>query len=407
MKKHIKKIITCSITIISACSLPQLSHANGFQLFHELSTASTGMGALTARSDLTESAWFNPASIAMNRKIEVMAGMAFVAPFMKLDTPVGDDPEMKNMVYPLPYFYATAPYGDRLGFGLAVNVPYGLTTEWDEDWIGKYYAVKTELKPVFITPSVSYKVTDWLSLGVGAQIAYAEAKLEKSVSPKVPGLKTTLEGDDAAYGYVLSMLFKPHKDWSVGATYRSEVCFDLEGNARYNMAIPGFFSSDMELPLRLPATVNLGVSTTAIKDWKFSADILFTYWNSYESLDFYYEKAPGTGKAGLVRNPKDWDDTYAIKIGAEYALRPDIALRAGYIFDRTSIDDQFRDPSLPTNDMHYFAFGAAYTYRQFTFEGGYTYLISEDAKTSPYTKGLTGTYEGGANIFNFGARWAF
>ncbi len=402
------KIITCSAAIISVSLLPQLVQAQGFQLFHELSPASTGMGgAVTARTDLVESTWFNPASVAMNRKIEIMAGMGFVAPSMTLETSAGDDPDMKNMLYPLPYFYATAPYGDKIGLGLSVNAPYGLTTIWDEDWIGKYYAVKTDLKTVFITPSVSYKVADWLSLGIGAQMAYADAKLEKSVTPRVPGLKTTLEGDDYAYGYVLSMLFKPHKDWSVGGTYRSEVCFDLEGDARYNLAIPGFFSSDMELPLRLPATVNFGVATTAIKNWKLSADLLLTYWNSYESLDFHYDMAPGTGQPGLVRVPKDWDDVYAIKLGAEYAYRPDLALRVGYVFDQSPIDDNFRDPSLPVNDYHLFSLGAAYTYRQFTFEGGYTYLMIEDAKTSTYTQGLHGTYEGSANIFNLGAKWAF
>ncbi len=379
----------------------------GFQLFNEVSARATGLGAaMTSFDDAVESAWMNPAAVAMMKRPGTMAGVALVMPYNELDKP-GHDSQMKEKVYPLPYFYAVLPLKDKIGLSLSVNYPYGLTTEWDSDWIGRYYATKTELRCLFVTPSVSYKITDWLSLGVGAQIVRADAEMKKEVSPLVPGLSTKLEGDDVSSGYVLSMFAKPVKNWRVGVVFRSEVELDLDGTARYDLNVPGFFDSDMHLPLRLPASLQVGISTTIIKDWTISADFLYTWWSSYDALKFHYDKAPGTGMPGTVRIEKDWDDVYALRFGTEYRLNPAWTLRASYVFDQSPIDDATRDPSLPTNDRHLFSIGFGYNHGNFTVDTAYTYLSVEESKTSPATPTLDGTYDSSAHIINMTVQWSF
>ncbi|MEZ0328083.1 MAG: outer membrane protein transport protein [Dissulfuribacterales bacterium] len=405
MKRGLSVLIGLAVS-----TLPAVAFSAGFQLFNEGSARTTALGAsMTARYDAVESAWFNPASVAMQdyKGMTGMAGMAVVMPSLKLNTATGPDPEMKNMAYSVPYAYWTMPYGDRLGFSMSVNVPYGLTTEWKADWIGKYYAAKTDLRCFFFTPAISYKLTDWLSLGVGAQIARADATLEKSVTPKVPGLTTKMEGDDTDFGYVLAATARPVKDWTVGLVYRSQVNFEIEGTAKYNLSIPGFYRSDMRLPLRLPSTLSFGVSTTAVPDWTLSADVLWTGWSSYESLTFYYDQAPGIGKPGVVSIPKEWNDCYSLRFGAEYRLNPEWVLRGSYVYDRTPIEDKYRDPTLPTNDSHLFGIGVGYTYKNWTIDGAYSYLYMEDAKTSPITPTLHGTYEATANIFNLSVSYKY
>ena len=96
----------------------------GFQLFNELSAKSTANGAaMSARNDVAECAWFNPAASAMLEQPSVTTGMAVVFPSMELD---GNnyDSEMKNMAYPLPYMYAAMPIMDMFGASLAVNSPF-------------------------------------------------------------------------------------------------------------------------------------------------------------------------------------------------------------------------------------------------------------------------------------------
>ncbi len=403
--KSIKLISTCLFLILLFHAKNTLS--SGFQLFNELSARATGMGAaLTARNDVAESAWFNPAAAATMKSPRIMAGIGLIVPSMKLDT-TGHDPDMKDMAYALPYTYLSLPYGKKFGLSLAINMPYGLETQWHPDWAGKYYAVDTDLKCLFLTPSISFRPVSWLSLGAGAQIVRAEAEMKRSVTPLVQGLRTRLTGKDWGKGYVLSVLATPGHGLSLGMVFRSQVILDLDGHAEYNLHLPGFYRSHMTLPLTLPASLSIGITSRNIRAWTLSADLLYTWWSSYDSLDFHYRKAPGTGRPATISIPKDWDNVYSLRFGAQYSLNPNWRLRGSYVFDPSPIDDRYRDPSLPTNDRHIFSIGIGYTRRHLGLDAAYSYVRIENSRPSPATPVLKGTYKGEAHVVNCSVRWAF
>ena len=379
----------------------------GFQLFNELSARATSLStAITARGDLVESAWFNPAASSMFEKPKLLTGMAMVIPNMRLETDY-DEYDMKDKIYPIPYFYGATPLGDKFGLSMAINMPYGLTTEWHNDWIGKYYAVYTELRCLYISPAVSIKPFDWLAFSAGPNFVYATADMRRAVSPRVPGLKTNMNGEDWAYGYTVSMLVKPLKDWTFGVTYHSQVDIGLEGKARYSMALPPFPKSRMHLDVSIPRTVSIGIATTFIKNLTISLDIDWTDWSSYESLDFEYEKTPGTARPGVISVPRNWEDAWAFRIGAEYVYEK-WQFRLGYAFDMSPIEDEYREPTLPTNDRHVFSFGLGWNYNQHLgADIAYSYVLVENGGTSPLTPTLDGTYKGDAHVINMAVRWDF
>lgn len=397
----------------------------GFQLFNELSARGTGLGsAMTSLSDTPEMAWYNPAATASFSKTRLLAGMALVMPSTELKIPNGDDPEMKNMAYPIPYFYAATTLRDKIGLGLSINAPYGLTTEWDRDWPGRFFAIKTELKTVFFTPSISYRVNPYISVGIGAQIVKTSAELTQAipsrtvpiapdVSITTPEVRAKLDGEDTSAGYILALQLTPHKHFRFGAVFRSEVSLDIEGKAKYseNVSLGGrelFPTSDAWLVVRLPATLSLGVSTTYFKNWLLTFDYLWTWWSSYDELAVHYDKAPGTGVPGTVTKPKNWSDDYALRFGAEYTVNEAFKLRGSYVYDRSPISDTFRDAILPTNDRHLFSIGFGYNLKGIQIDGAYTYLVMEDCKPSQLvTPGLVGTYEGGAHIVNLSVGYSF
>ncbi|NDY43481.1 hypothetical protein G3N55_11600 [Dissulfurirhabdus thermomarina] len=384
----------------------------GFQLFNELSARAMGTGAaMTARTGLAEGAWFNPAATAFMGGTEALAGTAVVMPDLQLDGP-GADYSMKKKGYPLPYFYAAGTVADGVGLGLAVNVPYGLTTEWDGTWPGRFNAVKTELRTVFVTPSVSYRVFDWLAVGAGAQVARADAELTNAISVTPFGeVENKIEGSDTGAGYLVSALVRPRQDWTLGVVYRSEVKLDLDGTATYRnvpgLLAPLFPRSDVGLVLRLPATVSLGLATTALEGWTLAVDAVWTRWSSYQSLDFEYEYTPGVGLPGVVSVPKDWHNVWALRLGAAYRLSPEWEVRGSYVYDKSPIDDTYRDPSLPTNDRHLFGLGVGFARGNLAVDAAYTYILVEDSAPSLVTPTLTGTYEGYANVVNLDVRWKF
>ncbi len=412
LREGISRIVCFVFLVLLA--LPGWVHGAGFQLFNELSARSMGNGsAMTARLNVAESAWFNPAALPFMSHNELVAGVAAIVPSMELDMPGGNDPDMQDKVYPVPYFYSAYKLNERVGLGLSFNYPYGLETEWDTDWPGRFYAVKTELRTAFLTPSASVKLCDHFAVGAGLQIVRGDAELQRSiyVPPVRSEIWTEIEGGDNAGGYMLSAMLLPFKDWSIGVIYRSEVVLELEGKAKYwdvpGPVAPAFSTSRVDLKLRLPATVAVGVTTTMIPNLTLSLDYLWTRWSSYESLDFIYEKAPGKGIPGTVSVPKQWHDDYAVRFGAEYELNSSWLLRGSYVYDRSPIDDKYRDPSLPTNDRHLFSLGLGYNLGNFSCDLAYTYLHMEDSKTSLVTPTLSGTYEGDAHIANLDLRWTF
>ncbi len=402
-KKFVAIFISFAVTVFCCGS----ALGSGFQLFNELSARTAGLGAaMTARTDVVESAWFNPAVSAMLDGPRVMMGMTAVIPQMKLESD-NDHWDMKDKVYPLPHVYGAMPLGDKFGLSLSINVPYGLTTEWQNNWRGKYYAVYTELRTLFISPAVAIRPLKWLSFSAGPNFVYATADMRKAVSPRIPGLKINMKGEDWAYGYTVSMIAKPIKDWSFGVTYHSEVDLGLSGKARYSMDLPPFQRSALWLDVSLPRTVSIGVATTAVKNFTFSMDIVWTDWSSYDSLDFVYDKAPGTAKPGVVHVPRNWEDAWAFKFGAEYTYNDMWQFRAAYAYDKSPIKNKYREPTLPTNDRHVFSVGLGWNYKHCGIDASYTYVLVENGGTSPMTPALDGTYKGQAHVIGTSFRWSF
>jgi long-chain fatty acid transport protein len=339
---------------------------------------------------------------------------------MELDTG-NDDPDMKNMAYAVPYLYASMPFMEQFGASISINSPYGLTTEWDNDWVGKYYAQYTRVSSIYITPSFSWRPVKWLSLGAGAQLVYADAEMRKYIPVTKLGTEvyTKIKGDDWGQGYILSAMLKPTDKWTFGITFRSQVDLDLDGDARYEypqmpepyntMLRSVFLKSDLVLPLSLPETLSIAMSTTALDNWRFSAEFLWTGWSSYSNLNFKYDNMPGQGATeGSVKYEKDWNDVWSIHLGAEYALTDSVTLRGSYVWDDSPIEDDYRDPSLPTNDRHIFSLGAGWKWGHMEFDGAYSCLFVEDSKPGKKaTPTLHGTYEGTAHIVNFSFTWNF
>ncbi|QJA05619.1 hypothetical protein FVE67_01870 [Thermosulfurimonas marina] len=403
----------------------------GFQLLNEGSARVMGLGAaVTARTDLVEAAWYNPSATSFLEVPEALAGLALVYPSVEFDQRAGKDYEMTEMLHPLPFFYASYPLQERFTLNFSFNVPYGLTTDWPGDWAGRYDAVYTRLRCYFFTPSVAVKLSDRLSLGLGAQVVYADAEMRKSVAPTTSGtdVTTKLTGDDWDGGFVVALTYRLFPHTTLGLTYRSQIALDLEGDAKYyntagtQVPVPvsgpvpaGFLfrPGEGEVFLDLPDTLALGVTTHYFSRWTLSLDLLWTGWSTYEELKFKYEHRPGdpAGDPGTVSQPKDWDDVWAVRFGAEYALNEAWTLRFGYVFDPSPIDDRYRGPELPTNDRHLFNLGLGYRQGALSLDLAYTYLMMEDSKpgTSPEANrsGLSGTYEGSAHILAFDLGYRF
>ena len=339
----------------------------------------------------------------------------------------------------IPSGYLNWPLSERFYLGLGLNGPYGNRTEYDDDWIGRYHAVQSEIFPININPSVAYRVNEQWSLGAGVNISYIDAELDQAVDfgtlgflAGIPGVSPSdprydgfskLTGDAWGWGFNLGAIFEPRPGTRVGLSYRSQVEFEVEGEQKLdvpNFAVPLAGPSrkrDASADITVPDTVHLSVYHDINPQWAVMADIQWTHWSDFEELRVEIDE-PGASDSV---QPEDWEDTWRVSVGTRYRLDEHWSLRGGIAWDQEPIpSDLFRTPRLPGDDRWWFSTGATYRFSDsLEFDAFYTYVFIDDygidntevatgdAAGLPVGSTLDGDYESDAHIFGASVLWRF
>ena len=97
--------------------------------------------------------------------------------------PLAGDKGDPRTVAPVPTAFYARPLGAEGDFwgGLALTAPWGLGVQYDDDWFGRYDSIETRLTTVNVSPALAYRVTEWLSIGGGVNVEYADAKLTNAL----------------------------------------------------------------------------------------------------------------------------------------------------------------------------------------------------------------------------------
>lgn len=257
------------------------------------------------------------------------------------------------------YLYGSMKVNNKLAIGLGVYTPFGNTVDWGKDWSGKYLIQDIQLKAIYIQPTISYQLADWISVGAGLNIVYGEFSLNKDfpiLNPTDGSFVTNgnveLSGSRIRYGYNLGVFLQPSEKLNIGISYRSQVDIELDysdGDAKFSNIpttfAPAFPNGGVAATLPLPASFNLGVAYQIDEKWLVSADVNFVQWDVYKSLDFDFENDP-TGKLDSKSN-RDWNNVMTYRIGAQYSANDKLDIRAGFYYDETPTNKSFYTPETP------------------------------------------------------------
>ena len=341
--------------------------------------------------------------------------------------------------------YLSQPGPGDWSFGLGVHSPYGLNTDYPRSWVGRYHGVYSEVVNVDINPALAYRVNPRLSVGAGLDLVYAEAELTNAldfgsllsaqlgpipalgITPGNPAADgyTVLEGDDWALGWNLGVLFELDPGTRLGASYRSKVDLDLEGESRIEVPYHltaltgGLLASELQdtrARLTLPATLRLGVHRDLSAQWSLMAGAEWTNWSDFREIRVRYQD----GRPDFV-DPQDWNDAWRFSIGAEYRYSPKWSFRTGFEYDESPIPQATKGPRVTERDLRWLALGTSYAVTDslildlaynHAFIGDYSIDLRE--VTTPQASGgllpgnrLTGDYSNDADILSLGARWSF
>ena len=372
--------------VVTAGLFAGTSFGAGYQLYTEGSAEVLGQaGAISGRTNLTSLAWYNPSALAGTERPQIMVGSAFVS--IDTDYKSGIDPafdaSMSDEWRAIPHLYYVLPLEDNLTTMISINAPYGLITEWPDSWgpphptlpgnppAGSLLATYSELRSIYITPSIAYRVADRFAISAGVNVVDAEAELQRT--------GVTLKGDDMSYGGTVSAHYQALDDWAIGARYQSKVKLEFEG--AINAALPA--GAD----LTLPSSVNIGIANTSIDNLSLGLDLVWTEWSTYDQLVVVAPPAP----TEVV--PKNWDDVWSVRVGGEYALGESWALRAGYVWDESPVPNTTRAPELPGADRQMVMAGIGWKGENLGIDLAYSYLWADKVDMGTIYAPLVGEFE--------------
>jgi long-chain fatty acid transport protein len=324
----------------------------------------------------------------------------------------------------VPNAYFVLPIGDAVRFGIGIGVPFGLATEYEDNWVGRFQGIKSELTTININPSFSFKLSEAISLGIGLNHQVIDAELTNSV---VLGAgetgRATLEADDSAFGWNAGALFQLTPSTRIGVSYRSTIEYELEGNVSVSSdsgSVAGVTAANLSTgPATAEVTMPDSFSLSFVQGFgdriELLADATFTRWSEINRINIVNSNN-GTLRDSLVL---DFDDSWRYSIGVNYKLNEDWKLKGGIAFDETPVKSAAsRTVRLPDNDRTWVAFGAQMRVKQNgRLDFGYSHLFVKDAEinhtrsqqapgqtvptAAPGTATtVTGTYEGSVDIFS-------
>jgi len=432
-------------SFLIASTLSSMSYAAGFAIIEQ---SVTGLGrAFAGSAAVAEDAstiFFNPAGLTYLSHSEFATGLNFINPESDFTnegstipsslggtaiTGSGDDGGKLGIV---PNLYYAHRLNDRMVAGVGVNAPFGLVTEYDDNWVGRYHAIKSDLKTININPSLAFKTTVKLSLGFGITLHYIELELTQAVdfgavcaaasvgacaAPQAHDGKAKITADDWSWGYNLGLIFQATDATRVGLAYRSKISHHLEGKGSFdipdNGAVQsvasgaGFANGDIDGKVTLPESASLAIHHQINDKWAVMGDASWTRWSRFQVL------AINSTDSDRLNSSKDekWNNNMRYGLGLTYIHNDTWTFRGGVAYEETPVSDQYRTPRIPDENRKWLAMGASYKYSDnITLDAGYTHIFLNDptindTDNNGYT--VKGEYDSSVDILAIQMRWLF
>ncbi|MFC0679458.1 OmpP1/FadL family transporter [Lysobacter korlensis] len=335
-------------------------------------------------------------------------------------------------------------FDNGLAVGAMVSAPFGLKTEYERDFVGRYYAIESGLEIVNLTLSAALDVVpDRFSVGAGLVFSRADVTLSKAVDfgsllflglppaarPTAPAFArpqgsdgfAEITGADNGIGWVIGAALQATDKLTIGFSHQSEIDYDLEGEADWTVPTQAratldavgraalFRDGAVTADLTTPSITTLAVSYQFTDAFKLSTTYAETGWESLEEVRINFANPDPDSVEEF-----NWSTTRFMALGGEFKLNDAWMLRAGYAYDETPTTYQFRTPRLPDEDRKWYSLGATWQFSdalQLNF--AYTHIKPDRpvvAIVTPPAQGgqrLFGSYDSAVNLFGVSAQYRF
>jgi len=324
----------------------------------------------------------------------------------------------------VPNLYLGIPFTPKWSFGIGINAPYGLETEYSSDWLGRFQGVHSKIETLNINPVLSWEPTSHLTVGGGVSWQHVKAKLTGKANyaglyaqgvgglvaagqlpaanaptliGSAAGLETNadISGNDSAWGWNIGVLWQANEQTRLGAAYRSHVKYDVGGSANFTnptaaslgplptplapvgaalvAGVNGTVCGGTVGPVTPNPTSGCSQDVTLSLKMPDTANVsIFHQFNNQWDLmaDLQWVGWSSIQDLTIVRStgevlqnlPEHFRNTWRVSGGANYRYSDQLIFRGGVAYDQTPVRNETRSPRLPDNSRTWLAFGVQYKF---------------------------------------------
>ncbi|MCW8357066.1 outer membrane protein transport protein [Marinomonas pontica] len=429
--KSLFKVSLVAVSVAAASS----AYSAGFALNDHSATASGKAlaGVAASNEDISASFW-NPALFVNAKETTVYVSGAYVMPSMDVTVnsasdaatnSLGSDTNNDSVDSTLvPSIYFAKPISDKTVVGMSLNVPFGLSGDYGDEWSGRFHATETGIQDIALSFALAHRLNNWVSIGASVQLHQADVVLGSQVG--VASASSTegngyIEADATGYGYSFGIALEPREGTRIGLGYRSEVDFDFKGDVKYtNVAVingsstltPGYdlINTSVSDSITFPSVLTLSVEQDLTSKLVIGFTAIRTGWGAMDELriDFDSDQPDSVLTFGF-------EDQWMYSAGLTYAYSDKLTLRTGVAMDNSPVTDEYRSARTPDGDRKWISVGATYDFNDMTSATfAFTHVMIEDVSVSRDGTGedasrgkLDADYESSANVVSLAMNMAF
>jgi long-chain fatty acid transport protein len=323
--------------------------------------------------------------------------------------------------------------------GASISAPFGLKTEYDPTWMGRYDAIKSDVKVVDLTLSAAVAFTDRISVGAGVIVQRADVTLSKAIDfgtalcaaadpmncfnplypfhPQAQDGAIEVSGADTDIGFVFGAQVKATDNLTFGYAHRTEVHHTLTGDATFTkpasvaatfdvLHVDAYDDGSIWASFDTPSTDTVSVLWNVAPGFRLMGDAQLTGWESLQSVDIYRDNGAVVGSEAF-----EWKDSWFYSIGGEWDMSDALTFRAGVGYDETPTHDDTRTPRLPDNNRTVYTLGLTWNATpNLSVDAAYMRVQIDDPKvatTSSSGSHLNGEFTGHADLLGVSAQYRF
>ena len=368
---------TIHLAVLGLGLSPLVALGNGLRLPSQDAFATARGEAFVATADNPSAIYYNPAGLAQLTGTQLRSGIYGLYYDPTYQPPkgarnAGKTYDIKKQFAAAPQFFFSSKLKDMpVSAGLGVYAPYGGGISWPADTGFRSVGTRSSLTYIRINPVLAAKLGDKFSIGAGVMVDYADISLEQGLRPNAKPLVNYFNfgGSGWSVGYNIGALWRPDEKVSIGATFRSQTSFTMNGTT--DMEKQPLIASTA-LPARanftFPLTFVIGLSYRPTPKWNLEFDADYTDWSSMGTTMIHQEKTPPNGVKNPIPVNLDWQASWMYELGVTRYFDSGWHASAGYTFDQCSVPNTYYTPLVADVDRHFFSLGAGRNGKLFDFD---------------------------------------